>query len=740
MASIKIGSAAMAAILDALMANDRKGLRNLMLGLADSAGCKTAGSLSAIGMATVSFLAGAVQALAGLPASVIAADALVDTLLGDEQQVLHHIMQFPKLTLNITFIVRVTAQAAPARLLQALLKRKERRSLHLLISMLGGEDNSMVADTVNAVTRMAQLADVKQLRALLRLLLPAMQAGNVGSAHCVAFMAQLPLAVPELLHSVRQFQALMQQRGHRCDVLATSVLWHLAHHPLGLQALSTQRRLDSFVQVLGQNECEVAQAAASIVYLSSQTPKGNDILRQHLPALLQAARVPQGSIASSAMASVAMIASRSLGGAQQVLQYTDQVLDVMLQPLTAEFAASPGNAAQQAGFTLFYIWQCPKGPEVLSSDSNLDKLLQVVQQQGPAMPDAANALRQLLNVMPQSRRVVITPARAAMLDSVQGILEGALLADSEQLSGDRGYQCLAPVFYMTMVAGSFGYCPSYLQHLVRVMQRTEVTVPVLEIMSHVASGPEGLLAVAPHMQQVLAATTAGLLAEDPFLQEYVQTLVRRIKAEVEQLRQQQQAAQRGMHRAGVCLTQQWQHLRRRDNLSPGIPPLQQLVQEQHHGAGDYKFEQAMLNVTPCEIHTFDCTYNGSSQHPSRHFYHNWCVGPERNPKYRNWSNITQTLRHASVDVVKVQIESFEYSFLSELTLGDPSLPVQLATEFHVGPGAERWAKTDYPVTAAEIALVFKHLANLGYASYSQEVNNYAPDCCADSSFILLRMN
>jgi hypothetical protein len=331
----------------------------------------------------------------------------------------------------------------------------------------------------------------------------------------------------------------------------------------GLQALSTQRRLDSFVQVLEQNDREVAQAAASIIYLSSQTPKGNDILWQHLSALLRAARAPQGSIASSAMASVAMIASRSLGGAQQVLQYTDQVLDVMLQPLTADFAASPGNAAQQAGFTLFYIWQCPKGPEVLSADSNLDKLLQVVQQQGPAMPDAANALRQLLAAVPPDRCVEVTPARAAMLDSVQGILEEALSADPEHLSGDKGYQCLAPVYYMTMVAGSFGYCPSYLRHLVRVMQCSEVTVPVLEILTHVTSGPAGLLAVAPHMQQVLAATTAGLLAEDPFLQEYVQTLVRRIKAEVEQLRQQQQAAQQAMHRAGVCLTQQWQHLRRR---------------------------------------------------------------------------------------------------------------------------------------------------------------------------------
>ena len=33
-----------------------------------------------------------------------------------------------------------------------------------------------------------------------------------------------------------------------------------------------------------------------------------------------------------------------------------------------------------------------------------------------------------------------------------------------------------------------------------------------------------------------------------------------------------------------------------------------------------------LQTTSCEVHTFDCTYNGASQRPGRHFYHSiWCV-------------------------------------------------------------------------------------------------------------------
>lgn len=32
-----------------------------------------------------------------------------------------------------------------------------------------------------------------------------------------------------------------------------------------------------------------------------------------------------------------------------------------------------------------------------------------------------------------------------------------------------------------------------------------------------------------------------------------------------------------------------------------------------------------LQVTNCTVHTFDCTYDGASRSPERHFYHKiWC--------------------------------------------------------------------------------------------------------------------
>lgn len=40
-----------------------------------------------------------------------------------------------------------------------------------------------------------------------------------------------------------------------------------------------------------------------------------------------------------------------------------------------------------------------------------------------------------------------------------------------------------------------------------------------------------------------------------------------------------------------------------------------------------------------------------------------------------------------------------------------------------------------PETTGEQALVFLHMANLGYAPYSQEVNALAPYCCCEFTFM-----
>jgi hypothetical protein len=76
-------------------------------------------------------------------------------------------------------------------------------------------------------------------------------------------------------------------------------------------------------------------------------------------------------------------------------------------------------------------------------------------------------------------------------------------------------------------------------------------------------------------------------------------------------------------------------------------------------AGDYSFETSMLNETSCDIHTFDCTYDGKSQGP-RHFYQKWCVGEPGDPglsgrDIRTWSNITSELQHKVVDLLKMDI-------------------------------------------------------------------------------------
>jgi hypothetical protein len=169
-------------------------------------------------------------------------------------------------------------------------------------------------------------------------------------------------------------------------------------------------------------------------------------------------------------------------------------------------------------------------------------------------------------------------------------------------------------------------------------------------------------------------------------------------------------------------------------------------------AGNYKFEKAMLEATKCQIHTFDCTYNGKAIHPTRHHYHKWCIGPDSHANssedatpdstsndggkirvYRSWKNITTTLRHQAVHLLKVDIEGYEYPLLAEFKHGDV-LPSEISMELHARGDRQIGMK---PTTSGQLALVFSHLANLGYAAYSQEVNVLAPGCCSEFTFIRL---
>lgn len=72
-------------------------------------------------------------------------------------------------------------------------------------------------------------------------------------------------------------------------------------------------------------------------------------------------------------------------------------------------------------------------------------------------------------------------------------------------------------------------------------------------------------------------------------------------------------------------------------------------------AGDFQFETAMLKETSCQVYTFDCTYNGHSlDQDDRHHYYKWCLGGGSG-QYRTWANITNSLGHERVDLLKIDI-------------------------------------------------------------------------------------
>jgi hypothetical protein len=183
--------------------------------------------------------------------------------------------------------------------------------------------------------------------------------------------------------------------------------------------------------------------------------------------------------------------------------------------------------------------------------------------------------------------------------------------------------------------------------------------------------------------------------------------------------------------------------------------------------GDYKYEQTMLSKTSCKVHTLDCTYNGTSQDP-RHTYHKWCVASAataaaRGPPYYSWSQITQKLGHTRIDILKIDIDGYEYQVVGDWGVeyaaaaaaadrssssGSLVLPDEIAIEVHMmirpQPSARPWLKTwltklpkDIPHALPGMGLFFLSLAELGYGVYSMEINEGAPECC--SEFSLLRI-
>lgn len=173
-------------------------------------------------------------------------------------------------------------------------------------------------------------------------------------------------------------------------------------------------------------------------------------------------------------------------------------------------------------------------------------------------------------------------------------------------------------------------------------------------------------------------------------------------------------------------------------------------------ANNYQFEDAILKQTNCRVYTYDCTIDGRSIDTSRHFFNKQCIGPRKYDQLFNrmlsWEQVLKANNHAQTYIVKADIEGFEWGLLADWRMDTPGLPHYLAVELHLDrfpdstktdhldpkPGADLsmydyiWRKKT--MTSADAALLFQHLASLGYAAISREDNHYGT-CCSEYVFM-----
>ena len=149
--------------------------------------------------------------------------------------------------------------------------------------------------------------------------------------------------------------------------------------------------------------------------------------------------------------------------------------------------------------------------------------------------------------------------------------------------------------------------------------------------------------------------------------------------------------------------------------------------------GDFSFETAMLAASPCTTHTLDCTLSNARTPvnlPPRSAFHPLCLGDDDSAtsRFRSLRSIMGQLGHASVDVLKVDIEGFEYRlveglFRTFLEEGDVAkLPWQLLMEQHYLTHTEvAWGKGKDPgLSSGDMAVLWMNLADMGYVLVHRE--------------------
>eukprot|EP00747_Dinoflagellata_sp_TGD_P070655 gnl/TRDRNA2_/TRDRNA2_156698_c0_seq4.p1 gnl/TRDRNA2_/TRDRNA2_156698_c0~~gnl/TRDRNA2_/TRDRNA2_156698_c0_seq4.p1 ORF type:complete len:334 (+),score=67.53 gnl/TRDRNA2_/TRDRNA2_156698_c0_seq4:85-1086(+) len=172
-------------------------------------------------------------------------------------------------------------------------------------------------------------------------------------------------------------------------------------------------------------------------------------------------------------------------------------------------------------------------------------------------------------------------------------------------------------------------------------------------------------------------------------------------------------------------------------------------------AHDSRFEQQMAQ-SGCEVHAFDCTVDPNSKSvANKNFtFHPWCIGQRGNTSVKNnnyfkgdehkfqFRSLAETMKwlnHGQVDLLKFDIEGFEWQLFATEILPSQNLPEQLSFELHTQQANPRFVPMDNVKSKDFVAVnkLFLNLYNMGYRVVSKEINSGDPAC---AEFVLLNVH
>lgn len=171
-------------------------------------------------------------------------------------------------------------------------------------------------------------------------------------------------------------------------------------------------------------------------------------------------------------------------------------------------------------------------------------------------------------------------------------------------------------------------------------------------------------------------------------------------------------------------------------------------------ADDSSFEEQMQQLG-CETHAFDCTVKPSSPAVAgKSFkFHDWCIGQKGNVSFQNnlylktdedriqFKTLAETMKdlgHSHVDLLKFDIEGFEWQLFQTQLLTSTNPPEQISFELHTQKANPAYVPQEnvHDKGYVQVSQLFRSLYDLGYRVTSKELNSGDPAC---AEFVVVKV-